>query len=51
MNVHEKQRVEELEKDVKKMQKELKETFAEFDEKKSPLQRLKEGIKKKGKKK
>lgn len=50
MNTHEKERIEEFEKDVRKMQKELKETFAEFETKKSPLQKIKEKFNKKGKK-
>ncbi|MCM1577194.1 MAG: hypothetical protein NC078_00145 [Ruminococcus sp.] len=53
MNTYEKERLEEFERDVKKMQKELREEFAEFEEKKTPLQKLGEklGFKKAKKKK
>ena len=36
MTVREREKIEELERDVKAMQKELQETFADFEKKKSP---------------
>lgn len=41
MTVREKERIEELERDVKIMQKELKETFADFEKKKSSGNKVK----------
>lgn len=41
MTAYEKEKIEELERDVKIMQKELKETFADFEKKKTPADRVK----------
>ncbi|MBP1548209.1 MAG: hypothetical protein J6A37_16620 [Oscillospiraceae bacterium] len=39
MTAEEKRRLSEFERDIKKMQKEHKETFAEFEQKKAPEQK------------
>lgn len=46
MTAYEKKKIAQLEKDIKKMQKDNKETFAEFDKKKSVFKRFSERFRK-----
>lgn len=46
MNTDEKKKIAELEKDIRKMQKEHRRTFAEFEQKKSLSERLADRLKK-----